>query len=116
MELVVDASDQLAHEVDDSIGKHNCYHNLNALWVRGVTPKICAELDDFRALVKKETGEFYAAVRRGRPSVAAEPSETANYYDGDQALAMGLVDRNVKNLQEVIDAALAAHYVAAAAL
>jgi ClpP class serine protease len=73
------------------------------------------EREFLRALVKKETGEFYDTVRRGRPAIAAEPIETANFYDGDQAVSLGLVDRNVKNIQQVIDAALAAHYLAAAA-
>ncbi len=71
------------------------------------------EREFLRALVAKETGEFYATVRRGRPGIAPEPIETANYYDGDQALTMGLVDRNVKSIQQVIDAALYAHYNAA---
>jgi hypothetical protein len=36
-------------------GKRNCYHNLNALWVRGVT--LCTELDEFRALALEAGGK-----------------------------------------------------------
>ncbi|HWY87560.1 MAG TPA: hypothetical protein VNX28_12580, partial [Gemmataceae bacterium] len=35
-------------------GKCNCYHNLNALWVRGLA--LCTALDDFRALVREAKG------------------------------------------------------------
>jgi serine/threonine protein kinase len=43
-------------------GKCNCYHNLNALWVRGVegtlsTPQLCTELDEFRTLVRRAKGQ-----------------------------------------------------------
>lgn len=67
-----------------------------------------------QALVDKECAEFYDTVKRGRPNVAPEPIETANFYDGDQAVKMGLVDKNVRDIQQVIDAALAAHYLTAA--
>src|SRR5205085_11973294 len=35
-------------------GRHNCYHNLNALWVRRLA--LCTELDEFRALVREAKG------------------------------------------------------------
>jgi hypothetical protein len=35
-------------------GKRNCYHNLNALWVRGV--KLCTDLNDFRNLARDAGG------------------------------------------------------------
>ncbi len=35
-------------------GIRNCYHNLNAMWVRGTD--ICTELDEFRTLVKAAGG------------------------------------------------------------
>jgi serine/threonine protein kinase len=43
-------------------GKCNCYHNLNALWVRAVegtllTPQLCTDLEDFRTLVRKAGGK-----------------------------------------------------------
>lgn len=69
-----------------------------------------SEREFLRARVAKQTGEFYAAVRAGRPGVADEVIKTANVYDGDEAIKVGLLDRNVKNIQEVINAALAAHY------
>lgn len=75
-----------------------------------------SEREFLQALVDKECAEFYDVVRKGRPNIAAEPIETANFYDGDQAVKQGLVDRNVRDLREVIDAALASHYSEALAI
>ncbi len=41
-------------------GKRNCYHNLNALWVRGV--KLCNDLEDFRGLVLEAGGNDAGSV------------------------------------------------------
>jgi ClpP class serine protease len=74
-----------------------------------------AERDFLQALVDKETGEFRDTVVLGRGPVAASTMQ-GQYFDGDQALPLNLVDGLVDNIQQVIDAALAAHYMAAAAL
>lgn len=75
--------------------------------------------DDERAYVKsrviKQVGEFKAAVRAGRGEVA-ESSMRGQTFDGDEAIGVNLVDANVRDVQQVVDAALAAHYLQAASL
>jgi ClpP class serine protease len=71
------------------------------------------EREFLQAQVQKGVDEFLATVRRGRGTVA-DDTMRGQWFDGDQALGLNLVDGNVANLQEVIDAALATHYLAAA--
>lgn len=73
------------------------------------------EREFLQALVDKECAEFRATVQRGRGQLADDTMQ-GQYFDGDQALALNLVDKNVRDIQEVIDAAMAAHYLNAAAL
>lgn len=66
-----------------------------------------------QAVVDKGYAEFKDVVQKGRGALP-EAVMQGQYFDGDQAEAIGLTDGTVRNLQEVIDAALATHYLAIA--
>jgi signal peptide peptidase SppA len=70
-----------------------------------------AEREYIQARVDKQCAEFRADVLKGRGAVSSETMQ-GQTFDGDRAIKVNLVDRNVADLQEVVDAALAAHYLA----
>lgn len=74
------------------------------------------ERDFVQARVDKQCAEFRSDVLKGRNNRPSGADMQGQSFDGDQAVTVALVDANVKNLQQVIDAALAAHYMAAAAV
>jgi signal peptide peptidase SppA len=73
------------------------------------------ERDFVQTRVDKQCAEFRADVQRGRGQLKTEVMQGQS-FDGDQAVAAGLVDRLVTDIQEVVDIALAAHYGAALSL
>lgn len=71
-----------------------------------------AEREYVQARVNKQVNEFKSAVRAGRGTIA-DDTMRGQSFDGDEAVPANLVDANVRDLQQVVDAALAAHYVGA---
>ena len=60
-----------------------------------------------QGIVDKVSGQFKGFVRAQRPSVSDETMQ-GQWFDGEDGLALGLVDDNAPDLQSVITAAVAA--------
>lgn len=73
------------------------------------------ERDYIQARVDKQCAEFRADVQKGRGSISSGVMQGQS-FDGDEAVPIKLVDSLVDNIQQVIDGALAAHYMQAVAM
>ncbi|MBA3833940.1 MAG: S49 family peptidase [Chthoniobacterales bacterium] len=72
------------------------------------------EREFLQGQVQKGVDEFVATVQRGRHGMVPAEAMRGQWFDGDQALGVNLVDGLVDNIQEVVDASLGSHYLQAA--